>query len=448
MTDVASLSEAILARDEALLGKVNALRFFPLVAESASGCSIYDLDGREYLDMGAGWCVANTGYGHPAVVKAVAETFERISFACTVSVSHRPASELAARLVALAPGRGPKKVMFGLSGSDANDGVAKLVPLARKRPRMIAFMGGMHGMSAASAGLSAIPHLARFGNAGNVTRIPFPNPYRPPLQASNGDLVGECLRYLEEEVFTTICPPEQTSAIITEAIQSDGGVIVPPDDFLPRLEALCRKYDLLLVDDEVKIGLGRTGAMWAADLFGVRPDVVVIGKSLGGGLPISAVIASPEILDSVSAGHAFTTAASPAVCAAALATLDVIEGERLMDNAAAMGARLLNGLRALQQRHELLGDVRGKGLIVGAELVRDRERKTPAPLETAKVAFRAAQLGVIVHSVGVRSNVLEITPPLTISAAQIDQGVALLDQAFEDVERGRVPDAAVAAYTH
>jgi 4-aminobutyrate aminotransferase len=437
---VAQTSERFVQQDAALIAESQKIRYYPLVARSASGCTITDVDGKEYLDLTAGWCVANTGYGHPDVARAVEDAYAELSFACAASLTHPRAIELAERLAASAPGPGPKKVWFGNSGSDANDGVAKLVPLARKRPRMISFFGGMHGMVAGSAGLSAMPFTTRFLGGGNVTRVPYPNPYRPVFSADPEREVAECLRFIEEQVLVNVSPPEQTAAIIVEPLQSDSGVIVPPDSFLPGLERLCRRYDLLLIDDEVKVGCGRTGALWACELTGSVPDILVAGKSLGAGLPISAVIGPAGVLDAVPGGHIFTLAGNPVCCAAALASLDVIQREDLAANAAAMGARLLGHLREIQTRHAWIGDVRGKGLIVGVELVRDRETKQPANLETAKLCYRAFELGMVLQYVGIRANVLEITPPLTITADEVDRGMQILEQALTDVERGLVPD--------
>lgn len=237
-----------------------------------------------------------------------------------------------------------------------------------------------------------------------------------------------------------VSPPEQTAAIIVESVQSDSGMIVPPDSFLPGLERLCHKYDLLLIDDEVKVGCGRTGAMWACELTGSVPDILVAGKSLGSGLPISAVIGPAAVMDAVPGGHVLTLGGNPVCCAAALASLEVIEREDLAANAVAMGARMMGHLREMQSRHAWIGDIRGKGLIVGVELVRDRETKEPADLETAKLCYRTFELGMVLNYVGIRANVLEITPPLTISAAEVDRGMEILEQALVDVERGLVPD--------
>ncbi|HEX9870616.1 MAG TPA: aminotransferase class III-fold pyridoxal phosphate-dependent enzyme, partial [Candidatus Tectomicrobia bacterium] len=239
---------------------------------------------------------------------------------------------------------------------------------------------------------------------------------------------------------------EDVAGIIVEAVQSDGGDIVPPPNFLPMLEDICRRYDTYLVVDEVKVGMGRTGQWFAFQHSGVTPDVVIMGKSLGGGLPLSAVVARKEILDVGPAQALFTTAGNALSCAAGLATVEAIEQDRLVDNARKVGAYLHDRLAALQDRHPLIGDVRGLGLIQGVELVKDRDTKEPASAETAKVVFRAWELGLVVFYAGMFSNVLELTPPLVLTEADVDEGVGILDRALSDVEAGQVSDAAVARY--
>lgn len=442
---VKSRSAALLTEDDLLIGAANKIRFYPMVAESASGSTIIDPDGGTYLDFAAGWAVANTGYCHPTVVSAIREQAERLSFAGMSTVTHRAAIEFAHKLIDVTPLRGPRKVGFGLSGSDACEGVSKLLPIARGRPKMITFLGGMHGMTAASAGLSGLPGLSRFPSSTHVTHVPYPNPYRPAL----GDAATcgrEAVRFIEEQIFSTVSPPELTAGILVEPIQSDSGVIVPPDDFLPGLRDLCDRYGLLLVVDEVKIGVGRTGRMWGCELTDTIPDVLVTGKGIASGLPMSAIVAPPEVLDVVAAGHAFTTAGSPLACAAGSATLAVVQDERLADNATEQGSYLMGRLVELQATHPLIGDVRGRGLMIGVELVRSRETKHAAKRECAKLALRCFQLGLLIHYVGLFSNVVEITPPLVLTRTEAERGMDIFAQALKDVEDGRVSDEEVVAY--
>ena len=435
---------AILERDDGLIADALKLRFFPLTVDHAEGCEIFDVDGKRYLDFTAGWALANTGYSNGHVKAAVAAQLERSTFSSLISGMHEPALDLAETLVDLTPGTFPKKVWFGMAGSDASETVSRLLPLATGRRRIVSFIGSYHGATAASMNMSAHIAMTPFIGAGNVVKVPYPHPYRPPFEEDPAESADRALRFLEEYIFKTICPPDDVGGIVLEAVQSDGGDVVPPPDFLPKLEALCRRHGIYLILDEVKVGMGRTGRMFAFEHGGVTPDAVILGKSLGGGLPLSAVVARRELLD---AGFALFTAVGNAVCCAAgLANIQAIREQGLVDNAAHVGAYLHEKLVELQAKHPLIGDVRGLGMIQGVELVTDRAAKTPAAKETAKVAYRAFELGLLVYYVGMFNNVLEITPPLIMTRAQVDEGVAILDQAFTDVAAGRVPDDAIARY--
>lgn len=430
--------------DAGLIANALKLRFFPMAVASGEGCRLRDVEGKSYLDFTAGWALANLGYSHPYVQQAVTEQFKRTTFASLISGMHEPALQLAQKLTNLTPGSFPKKVWFGLAGSDASETVGRLLPLATGKRRMVSFIGAYHGSTSASIGMSAHIAMTPFIGDGHVVKVPYPHPYRCPFGDDLGDCAERSIRFLEDYIFKTICPPGDVAGIIVEAVQSDGGDIVPPPNFLPILADLCRRHNIYLVLDEVKVGLGRTGQMFAFQHAGVTPDVVILGKSLGGGLPLSAVVARAEILD---AGFAlFTATGNATCCAAGLATLETIENEGIVANAAKVGAYLHHKLRQLQANHALIGDVRGLGLIQGVELVKDRRTKEPAQVETAKVAYRAFELGLLVFYVGMFSNVLEITPPLIMTEAEVDEGAAILDQALADVAAGKVSDEAVARY--
>ena len=390
--------------------------------------------------------MATTGYSHPRVVDAVSSAMEQLSFSTLATLTHPYVVDLAKRLLEVVPSAksGHRKVGFGLSGSDANDGISKLLPMARKRPKMISFLGGMHGMTGAAAGVSGHPALGRFPSTTHVTRVPYPYPYRPAIGSAESCGL-DAVRFIEDQILTTVSPPEHTSGILVEAIQSDAGVIVPPPDFMPALRALCDKYDLFLVVDEVKVGMGRTGKLWACQLTGTDPDVMIIGKGVASGLSMSATVAPAEILDVMAAGHAFTTAGAPIACAAALATLDVLRDEKLADNAAEQGEFIMRGLKELASRHPLVGEVRGAGLIIGVELVRDRATKEPAAKECAKLVVRCQQLGLVIHYVGIFSNVVEITPPLILRREEATSALEIFDRALNDVEQGKVSDAELEA---
>jgi 4-aminobutyrate aminotransferase len=439
-------SEAVLAREGEALGNVLKLRFYPFVAAEAEGVRVRDPDGNEYLDMLAAGGVMATGYRHPHVRQALVDELDRSWSTMHCCYPHERAVDLGERLCRLLPGDFAKRAWFGATGSDANDGLATLAPLATGRRRLISFEGAYHGQTSGSAALSGHSAQADRGGDEHVTKVPYPYPYRcqwgpcDPTECS-----GRCVRHIEETLLEDGRTADDVAAIIMEPVQSDGGDIVPPDNVLPALRELCDRHGILLFFDEVKSGLGRTGRTFAFEHAGIEADAVSLGKPLGGGLPLSGIVARRELLD-VPAFYLFTLGGSPAACAAGLAVLDVIEAERLTENAAAMGARLLEGLRQLEQRHELIGDVRGRGLMLGMELVRDRATREPAAPETARLVYRCYELGLLVMYTGMLSNVVEMTPPLTIGAGDVDETLDLLDRALHDVAAGRVDEAKVARF--
>ncbi len=435
----------LLSQDAKVISNALKIRFYPMTAASASGTRVIDSAGKSYLDLSAGWAVASIGYGHPRIAQKLQEQYQTLSFTTQLTVPEQNMVALAERLIDMTPGSFAKKVWFGHSGSDANDCIAKLLPLARNRARMISFMGSYHGQTMGSLSLSGHPAQAKFIGSGNVVKLPYPNPYRPPFGETES-LTAQVMHYIEQEVFRTVSPPEDTAAIVIEGIQSDGGLLVPPDDFLPALQKLCARYEISLIFDEVKVGLGRTGKWFSFNHYDIVPDAVVLGKSLGAGLPISAVVAREELLDVGYGVHMFTTSGNPLCTAAALENLLIIEQERLIDNAAKVGEYFRQGLEGLQERYEWIGDVRGRGLAIGVELVEDRVSKTPAAEKTAAICYRCYELGLLVFYVGIHSNVIEITPPLTISREEVDQAIAIMDQAFQDLAENRIDMGKVKEY--
>ncbi len=448
MVSTQSQTDTLLERDARALGNVLKVRFYPLAVERAQGCTITDVEGVEYLDFMAGWAVANTGYGHPGVVEPVMAQMQKTSFATLTALMNEPAITLAERLVALMPGDFEKKAWFGLHGSDATDALSKLVPMATKRPRLVSYIGGYHGQTGGSAALSGHTAQARVTGGGNVVKVPYPYPYRCLFGSRSPEECGErYLSYIEDYVFRTICPPQDTAGIIIEPVQSDGGDIVPPDNYLPGLEALCRRHGIMLLIDEVKVGFGRTGTMFGFQNWGITPDAVALGKSIGSGVAaLSAVVGRKEILDVGTAINMYTVAGNPVSATAGLATLDTIERDGLVDNAREIGEYLLDGFTSLMARHQLIGDVRGKGMILGVELVRDRATKEPAATEAAKVVYRCKELGLVLFYGGIYSNVLEITPPLTMTREEAQRGLDIIDEALSDVVGGRFPDEKLGMY--
>ncbi|KMY55779.1 aminotransferase class III [Bacillus sp. FJAT-27231] len=428
--------KSVLIQDQEFISNALKLRFHPITVTEGKGCYLFDENGRSFLDLTAGWAVANIGYGQESVAEKLKEQYIKLSFTTQLSAPSQTMTELAKKLIEMTPGDFSKKVWFGHSGSDANDLISKLVPVASGRPKMIAFMGAYHGQTMGALSLSGHSAQAKFEGKGNVIKLPYPNPYRP--FSGIGERLTEQTIHFMNEVFSTICPPEETAGIIVEAIQSDGGVILPPDDFLAALRQICDQHGIYLILDEVKVGMGRTGKWFSFEHSHIIPDAIVLGKSLGSGLPISAVIGRQELLDSVTAGHMFTTSGNPLCTAAALETIRIIEEKDLISQAEKNGQHFLEGLRSLQKKYRFIGEVRGKGLALGVEIVTDKLEKKPDPVKTAAICYRAYELGLLIYYVGIHGNVLEITPPLTISHEEITKALHLLDQTFHDVAAGNV----------
>lgn len=426
------------ARERRSVSTMAHLRFYPLAAVGGSGAYLTGDDGRQLLDFAASWGAASLGHAHPAVREAVDRALSDQAGASYLSSANEPCVLLAEKLLSLVPERARGRVWFGHSGSDANETVARMVVAATGRPRILAFEGAYHGGTVGSMAVSG--HPAQQGaRAEGLTLVPYPNSYA----AGSPQAAKEAVLAHLEKLFATEVPPEEVAAFLIEPIQSDGGMLVPPDGFFPAVEALCRRHGILLVSDEVKVGLGRSGRFNAFEHSGIEPDIVVFGKGLGGGLPISAVVGPEAIMNHAVAFSLQTVHGNPVCAAAALAVLQTIERDRLVANAERSGKALRAALDELAARHSLIGDVRGRGLALGVELVADGK---PAARQTALAVYRVFQLGLVLYYVGVNSNVLEFTPPLTLTESEARQGVAILDQALADVAAGRVDEGLLADF--
>ncbi len=436
------MANSLLDRDASVLAGIGKLRCYPLTIRNARGNYLIEEDGREVLDMSGAAGAALLGYGHPAVVEEVRKGLTECASASDMFGASESAVVLAEELLRIVPGHGERRVWFGHSGSDANDTAMRAIAAATGRRRFLSFYGAYHGGVSGSMSMSSHPSQQHSLPRSGLVQIPFPNPYRPVTGDDAGRAVLDYLDFL----LDSGCPPDDIGACFIEPLQSDGGMIVPPPGFMRGLQERCRRYGILLVSDEVKVGLGRPGRWHCFQCEGIEPDVVTLGKGLGGGLPLSAIVGPADILDFQQAFALITTTGNSASTSAGRAVLRTIAEEGLIANAAARGRQIMERLVALQQRHPLLGDVRGRGLAIGFELVRDRETREPASREAAKLVLRGYQLGVAFTYVGMHSNVPELTPPLTLTAEEADRAVDVIDQALDEVENGRVSDDEVAAY--
>lgn len=439
--------QSVLDLDARYVADAIKIRYVPFALSHGEGARLFDVDGKGYLDFAAGWALAGLGYSNQRVRDAIKRQVDRTTFGGLLSGANIPAAELAERLVSLVPGDFEKKVWYGLSGSDAAEAATRLILKSTGRRRFVSFVGSWHGTHDGTMALSAHPSLNEIIGGANVIKIPYPNPYRNPFgDDTPGNMTDRCLDYLENYLFKQLYPADDVAAIFAEAVQADGGDIVPPPDFLPKLRALCDRHGILLVMDEIKIGMGRTGRWFGYEHGGVAADVVLLGKSLGGGMPLSAIVARKEILDAASGVAVFTASGNATSCAAGLAVIEEIEAEGLVQRSMENGVYLGQCMREALSRHEIVGDLRNLGMIGGVELVTDRASKEPNSAAAAKVVYRAWELGLIIYYAGMWGNALEITPPLILSREEIDEGISILDQAIEDVLAGKVSDEAVAQF--
>lgn len=428
------------ARDAAAVSDLQKLRFFPQEVARGAGCHLYDPGGRAYLDFSASWGAALLGYAHPDWVARVHEALLNQAGATMLSSAIAPSTELAERLLRLTPGGADRRVWLGHSGSDANETVARSVVAATGRGRIMAFAGAYHGGTQGSMAVSAHPVQSHAKRDSGLTLVPYPDTFRPFA----ADPSGAALLAHIESLLRTSCPGAEVAAFFIEPIQSDGGLLTPPPGFMKRLGGLCARYGILTVCDEVKVGLGRTGRLHAFEHEDWTPDILVFGKGLGGGLPISAVVGPAAIMNHATAFSMQTTHGAPIAASAALAVLDLIERDGLAANAASVGARLMDELKAGLNREAHVGDIRGRGLVIGVELV-DGDG-APAPQLARRAVYRAWERGLIAYYVGGGSNVIELTPPLILTEAEAARGAALLAAAIGDAVAGRVDDDAIAAF--
>jgi len=423
--------ETWLARERAHLSQV-LYRYTPLVIEHAQGSYLYSVDGRRYLDFASGIAVTNLGHGHPDVLRAAHDQLDKLVHTSVVA-HHEPAIELAERIAAVAPGK-LDKVFFANSGAEAVEGAIKLARYTTGRSALIAFQGAFHGRTYGALSLTASKSYYRERYEPflpGVYHAPYPYPYRNPSGPGEEATLTYVFDFIEEMLDTRV-PPRNIAAFIVEPVLGEGGYVVPPAGFMPRLRKLCDQHGILLIADEVQSGYGRTGKMFACEHTAVVPDIMTLAKSIASGLPLSAVVASSKLMDQWEpAAHGSTFGGNPVSCAAGVATLEVFEREGILANAAEKGTELLRRLRQLQQTTAAIGEVRGLGLMVGVELV--NPDGSPNKELQKKIRQVCLDSGMVVLSCGPHDNVLRLVPPLNISQAELDEGWEILDGAFQEV---------------
>ncbi|MBS1834949.1 MAG: acetyl ornithine aminotransferase family protein [Acidobacteria bacterium] len=420
---------SIIARDHAVLSP-SYTRGYPLVAEKGEGAIITDVDGNRFLDCNAGIAVVAAGHCHPRVVEAIQTQAARLIHMSGTDFYYENMVELAEKLARLAPGGPavPRRVYFGNSGTEAVEAAIKMARYHTGRDKFIAFYGGFHGRTMGSLSLTGSKAVQKkgFGQLlGGVHHIPYANCYRCAYNKTPDTCAVDCVKVLEDTVFRQVLPPNEVAAIMLEPIQGEGGYVVPPQKFFDELKRVAEKYGILLMFDEVQSGMGRTGKMWAAEHFqDAIPDIMTVAKGIASGLPLSATIAKTQYMQWTPGAHASTFGGNPVACSAALTTLELLE-ESLMQNAATVGEHILNRLRDWPARFPSVGDVRGRGLMIGFELVKDQQTKERNPELRNNLEQAAFRKGVLILGCG--PNSIRLCPPLVITKDQADFVVDTLE---------------------
>lgn len=429
------VARPIIERDRRYL--MTSTKSAPVVAARGDGVWITDVDGNRLLDFASGVGVLAVGHAHPEVVRAVREQVGKLSHFAGTDFYYENQTLLAERLARLAPGPAEKKVFFTNSGAESVEAALKLVRYYRQKPIVVGFLGAFHGRTMGALTMTTSKPVQRshfYPYVGGGHHIPSPYCYRCPYQLTYPSCDLYCAKILDELYFHTSIPPEDVAAFLAEPVLGEGGYVVPPPRYFATLKSILDRYGILLIDDEVQAGVGRTGTWFAMEQHGVVPDVVALAKALGGGLPMGAIAFDAKLDYPKQGSHSNTFGGNLAAVAASMATLDVIEKEHLLDNARVQGAYLIGRLRELAQRHEEIGDVRGLGLMTATEFVTDRTTKQPAAEFRDRVLDEAVARGLILLGCG-RSSIRYI-PPLIVRREEIDEAIDILDAAIR-AARGR-----------
>ncbi len=410
-------------------------RCYPLVAQRGRGAIVEDVDGNLFLDFAAGIAVVSTGHCHPEVVQAVQRQAAELLHISGTDFYYPSLVELAQKLASIAPGQEPKRVYFGNSGTEAIEAAIKLARYHTRREKVIAFYGAFHGRTMGSLSLTASKPVQRRGFGAlvpGVFHVPYPNPYRCPYGKPANSCCTECASFLENYLFRKLLDPREVAAVFVEPIQGEGGYLPAPCEFLRDLQKICRTYGILLVSDEVQSGMGRTGTWWAGDHCGLEPDILCVAKAIASGMPLSATIAPARIMDWPPGAHASTFGGNPVSIAAALVTIRLLQ-DHYMENARRLGDYILDRLRHWPGQFRCVGDVRGKGLMIGIELVKNQRTKEPWPELRDAVVTRAFTKGLLVLGAG--ESAIRLCPPLVIDQEQADFALNALAEALRQEEK-------------
>ena len=427
-------ARALIKRDSAVISP-SYPRGVPFVMDHGLGTEVWDVDGNRFLDFAAGIAVTSTGHSHPKVVKAIQEQAAKFIHISS-DFYHEQWIELGEKLNEIAPFEEAAASFMCNSGTEAVETAIKLARYHTGRTNFIGFTGAFHGRTMGAVTFTASKptyHRGFYPLMNGVVHAPFPNPYRPVLERQTGEDYGETVvRYIESEILGHILPPDEVAGILVETIQGEGGYIVPPAGFYPALRELCDKHKILLIADEVQCGMGRTGKWWAMEHFDVEPDIITIAKGIASGMPMGACLARKSVMDWPRGSHGNTFGGNPLACAAAIATIDLIENEYL-ENAATVGQYTQDALHEIMARHLSIGEVRGIGLMIGVEFVKDRQTKAPDETLCNRVVDLAFERGLILLSCG--KSVIRVAPPLSISQTEVDEGLKIFEEAITLAEK-------------
>lgn len=426
-------SKKIIKQDEKFVSP-SYTRTHPVVIEKGEGTFLWDVDGNRFLDFHSGIGVTATGNVHPRVVKAAIRQMKKALHIATADFYHQPVAELAKKITSISPGKFPKRVFFTNSGTEAVEAAFKLARYNRRRPRTIAFINAFHGRTMGSLSLTCSKQIQRQRFAPlvpEVTHVPYAYCYRCPYHLTFPSCNFHCVQVIEDVYLNKVAPADEVAALVVEPIQGEGGYVVPPPGYHQRLKKMCEKFGILFVADEVQSGMGKTGKMFAIEHWDTVPDIIATAKALGSGLPIGAAIASSKLMSWEPGAHSTTFGGNPVACAAALETIKLLENG-LMKNAERVGKVLMEELDRMMERHDIIGDVRGKGLMIGVEIVKDKKSKKPMPEWAEAIMMEAFRRGLMLLTCG--PNTLRIVPPLVITTEQAMAGLAILEKSIAAFE--------------